>query len=184
MSEKVTENVTETGSSEPTKKEKVPASSEKKVDFVKKYSGKEVILSGKTNLWGFGSIFSLSAIPDEDGNLPSIKKVVPENAIPTLYESIHKAIENGIMHLTSDLTAEQIKSITTVSVVETNTPAMVEELVVYDELLSKELPGLKVALDAIQKEGKKGPDFFKSLLNEEKYGLTREDYIELIEKYI
>lgn len=184
MSEKTTENTVENASTEPAKKEKASSTSEKKIDYAKKYSGKEVILSGKTNLWGFGSVFSLSAIPDEDGNLPSIRGIVPENAVPTLYESIHKAVESGIMYLTSDLTPEQIKNITTVSVVESNNPVMVEELVVYDELLSKEISGLKVALDAIQKEGKKDSGFFKSLLNEEKYSLAREDYIELIEKYI
>jgi hypothetical protein len=185
MSQESKETKTEATAAEPSaKKEKATTSSEKKIDFAKKYSGKEVILSGRTNLWSFGSIFSLSAIPDEDGNLSSIRKVVPENAVPTLYESIHKAIESGIILLTSDLSEEQIKAITTVPVVETNSPAMVEELVVYDELLSKEISGLKVALEAIKKEGKKGSDFFRNLLAEEKSGPAREDYIELIEKYI
>jgi hypothetical protein len=184
MSQESKETKTEATTETSAKKEKAATSSEKKIDFVKKYSGKEVILSGKTNLWGFGSIFSLSAIPDEDGNLNSVKGIVPENAIPTLYESIHKAVESGIILLTSDLSEEQIKAISTASVVETNSPAMVEELVVYDELLSKEISGLKIALEAIKKEGKKGPDFFRNLLNEEKSGPAREDYIELIEKYI
>lgn len=161
---------------EPARKEKI--------DYVKKYSGKEVILSGKTNVWGFGSIFSLSVIPDEDGTVTNIKGVVPENAVPTLYESIHKAIESGVMFLTSDLNKEQIASISNVTVVETNTPSMVEELVIYDELLSKELPSLQRELETVKREGKKGTEFFKSLLAEEKYSQNRENYIELIEKYI
>jgi ribosomal protein L30E len=181
MSKNKDENEQATG----TAPEKVPEPAKKeKIDFVKKYAGKEVILSGKTNVWGFGSLFSLSIIPDDEGNLTNIKGVIPESAVPTLYESVHKAVESGVMFLTSDLSKEQIASISKVTVVETNTPSMVEELVVYDELLSKEIPSLQRELENVKKEGKKGVEFFKSLLAEEKYSQNRESYIELIEKYI
>ncbi len=172
----MSEQNNKTAASESTSEKKAS-----KVDFAKKYSGKEVMLSGKTNIWGFGNIFNLSVIPDDEGSLNN-KSKVPENAIPTFYEAVNKAVESGVLIVCDDASDKELQFASNIKVQEANKPEVVEELIVYDELLSKELPGLERELETMRKEGKKGKEFYQNLFNEEKSGLAREEYLEAISK--
>lgn len=145
--------------------------------------GKEVFLTGKNMVWSLGQKVQLSLIPDDSGkNNP--RGFLPKDLSPLEERFVEESIKKGVIDLTSEYSKEEIERMTTVVVEETNSPALVEDLTLYDQLLAMDLTALEKELGHQQKENKRPKEFFRNLLSEEKYSKKRPQYIELIEKFL
>lgn len=145
-------------------------------------AGKEIFLTGSSMVWSADTI-ALSLIPDDSGvNRP--RATVPKDLSPLVYDQIFRAIKTGVIALSDDYSDKDINKLTAAKVEDVNDPAIIEDLALYDQLLSMELASLEKELEAQRKEYKRPKEFFESLLKEEKFSKKRQSYVDLIEKFV
>jgi hypothetical protein len=182
MSQETQSQATDTTEPKKPAKSKPVAGGSAEFDPAKLLSGKEIFLTGSSLVWSADTI-SLSLIPDDAGvNRP--KAVVPTGLSPFTYAEIYKAVKTGVIALSDGYSDKDIDKLTSARVEEVNDPAVIEDLALYDQLLSMELNSLEKELEAQRKEYKRPKEFFQALMNEEKFSRKRQSYVDLIEKFV
>lgn len=170
------------GTTNPAKTTK-PEKEKATVDYSKKYAGKKMFLTDK-NMVCMAAGVHFSRIPDDRGQTTQAIKVIPEGLSPLAYEEVNKFAELGIIALADDYSDKEIDKMVGMTSQDSNEPSTVEDLSQYDTLLNLDAKSLERELGIFQKEIKKPREWFKGLLDEERYSGKRENYIELISKFV
>lgn len=160
---------------------KTEETKKKQVDLAKVLGNKKLMLVGPNLVCNAGGI-TFSLIPDDKGANIAIQ-TIPTNLSPLAYADIQSYLNKGILALCDDYSDKEVVKMTTVKVEAANDPNTVEDLTLYDQLLTLEIKSLEKELNLQQKENKKPKEWFEGLLREERYSGKRESYLELISKF-
>lgn len=152
-----------------------------------KYEGKEIALKSNNRMsWGVGlghGSFYLTHMRDDDGNLGNIRKVPKTISLASLQE-IDKAVQRGILGLASSLKDSEKKVITGIEETDLNDESVVEAMEKIDITLRMPLAEFEKELERLRTKENTPKEFFKTLYNEEKAARGREDFLNVLKKYI
>lgn len=153
-------------------------------DLRDRYVGKRLVLVGENVMWDSGgpsglSLSKMSSV-NKNAHTAEVNSAINFNAL----RSIHAAVNQGVLAFEANLDKKDLDRLTDIVEQDVNSTQFVEEMEDIDNLLHSDSATFKKNLGNIEREKRVGKDFYKRLLEEEKKGKNRKDFLAEIEQRI
>lgn len=168
-----------------TKKRSVlAAQDELEKELRERYVGKRIVLVGEQLMWDSGgnnglSLSKMSSV-NKGAHTAEVGSAISFNAL----RSIHIAVNQGVLALEANLSKKDRDLLTDIVEQDVNSTQFVEEMEDIDNLLHSDFATFRKNLASIEQNKRVGKEFYTRLLEEEKKGKNRKDFLEEVKTRI